>query len=376
MNAKSLLPLLTALLITPAATCAVSIALPSRSVAQTTVEPIAPLEIEGKLNSSSQVLSDGSFYNVHTFEGQAGQNVRIEMESEVFDTYLILLASDGSRLAENDDAVRTNSRIIVTLPTTGTYRLLANSYAAGETGNYSLTIRSASTEEVMAAAQLEEVNRLFALNQFEEVVSIAEEALRLSQEIGDRRAQVVILDIQALALRQLGQYEQSIVLIDQGLALAQENERARFLSRKCFVVYLLGEHEAAIGLAQDALTLAETYSSITDQMNVLLCMGGAYIELGQHEQAVELLQQVLTIAEENNSIEGQQVALLNLGWAYQSAGQYEQAIEFFQRALPFAQQLQDPLDEAWVIGNLGYTYGYVGRYEEGLDLLSRALEDV
>ncbi|MGB3494647.1 MAG: CHAT domain-containing protein [Elainellaceae cyanobacterium] len=211
------------------------------------------------------------------------------------------------------------------------------------------------------------------LNQFEEVVFVAEDALRLSQEIEDRETQVVILNRLASALNKLGRYEQAIARLDQGLALAQENERANLLFSKCAVVDELGEHDVAIELAQEALTLAATYNSPTDQMQALLCMGSASISLGQHEQAVEMLQQVLTIAEEHNSIQAQRIALLNLGWAHQSAGQYEQAIVFFERALPFAQQLQDPLDEAWVIGNLGYTYGYVGRYEEGLDLLSRAL---
>jgi hypothetical protein len=55
------------------------------------------------------------------------------------------LNPDGSTLAENDDiAGSTNSRIPVsdfmTLPTTGTYTILANSFSPGATGGYSLTL--------------------------------------------------------------------------------------------------------------------------------------------------------------------------------------------------------------------------------------------
>ena len=67
------------------------------------------------------------------------------------DTYLYLLAPDGSLIAENDDidlGVVTNSRIPVaagtffTLQQTGTYTVIATSFSNGETGGYTLTLTS------------------------------------------------------------------------------------------------------------------------------------------------------------------------------------------------------------------------------------------
>ena len=111
---------------------------------------IEPLIIEGTLDENSEVLEqDSTYYNVHTFDGQAGQNVSIELASDNFDTYLLLLLPDGSVLSQNDDGEEgTNSNIAITLPTTGTYTILANSYEAGETGRYTLTVQPPSGEAV------------------------------------------------------------------------------------------------------------------------------------------------------------------------------------------------------------------------------------
>jgi serine protease Do len=96
--------------------------------------------VQGRLTTDSNVLpADNSYFNAYIFEGRAGQSVSITMTSNQVDAYLILLAPDGSDLAQDDDSAGgTNARISVVLPTNGTYTILANSYAEGEVGTYSL----------------------------------------------------------------------------------------------------------------------------------------------------------------------------------------------------------------------------------------------
>jgi len=96
--------------------------------------------VNGALERGDDVLSaDRSFFDVYTFEGRRGQQVAIDMVSPEFDTYLILLAPDGSELAQDDDGSgSTNARIVLTLPLDGTYTVVANSYRGGETGRYAL----------------------------------------------------------------------------------------------------------------------------------------------------------------------------------------------------------------------------------------------
>ncbi len=100
--------------------------------------------VQGQLGRESSVLpADNSYFDLYAFEGQAGQQVVIEMTSSEVDAYLILLGPDGQDLAQDDDSGgRTNARLATTLPENGTYTVLANSYAPGELGSYSIRLAS------------------------------------------------------------------------------------------------------------------------------------------------------------------------------------------------------------------------------------------
>ncbi|HEY0083089.1 MAG TPA: carboxypeptidase regulatory-like domain-containing protein, partial [Pyrinomonadaceae bacterium] len=90
------------------------------------------------------VENDGSLVDEYIFNGTAGQQVTITMQSSAFDTVLYLLGPDGSQLAFNDDIDRNgtppnrNSRIVITLPESGVFSILANSFAPEERGAYTL----------------------------------------------------------------------------------------------------------------------------------------------------------------------------------------------------------------------------------------------
>lgn len=81
----------------------------------------------------------------YTFEGNAGQNVLITMDraSGNLDTFLILLAPDGSEIARNDDRddVVTDSTINTALTQDGTFTIVATRYGqtiGGTEGQFTL----------------------------------------------------------------------------------------------------------------------------------------------------------------------------------------------------------------------------------------------
>ncbi|MDC0833093.1 Peptidase [Geitlerinema sp. FC II] len=96
----------------------------------------------GSLDNSDDVLRDRSRFDLYSFDGRAGQEIRIQLESRDFDTYLILLGPDDRPLGENDDRARNdpNAELTVTLPRTGTYRIVANAFDARGRGRYTLTV--------------------------------------------------------------------------------------------------------------------------------------------------------------------------------------------------------------------------------------------
>jgi peptidyl-Asp metalloendopeptidase len=116
--------------------------------------PTSPIAIGGSASGTlgaaagcfSAFRSAGTFAARFAFAGTAGQTVRVELTSPTLDTYLYLIGTDGSVLAEDDDAGgNLNSTVpssggVVTLPTTGTYTIEATTFDAGQAGAFTVRV--------------------------------------------------------------------------------------------------------------------------------------------------------------------------------------------------------------------------------------------
>ena len=113
-----------------------------RSDQEPTAIAINGSPIQGMLDSRSNILPDGSYYNPYSFEGRAGQRITLDMASDELDSYLILIAADHDDffVEDDDSGGNLNARLSVQLPYTGTYLIFANAYAEGETGRYQLRL--------------------------------------------------------------------------------------------------------------------------------------------------------------------------------------------------------------------------------------------
>lgn len=104
-----------------------------------------PVQAETFLEESGTIVPAEQRY---TFEGKAGQQITITLESEDFDPVLVLTNSAGDEVATNDDFGGTlNSAIIVTLPRQDTYTVVARSFG-GQGGDYAVMIRTSTAYEV------------------------------------------------------------------------------------------------------------------------------------------------------------------------------------------------------------------------------------
>jgi serine protease Do len=119
------------------------------------------LNTSGQLTNQSETITSRYFRQgkAYTFSGQAGQVVLIELESNEFDTYLIVQNDRGETLAQDDDggAEGSNSALRFTLPETGTYRVVVTPFNEGYSGAYSLKV---SGERLITPAIVETTGRL------------------------------------------------------------------------------------------------------------------------------------------------------------------------------------------------------------------------
>lgn len=97
------------------------------------------VSLSGSLSSSDEQLNSGEYADRYVIAGRRGERVALDLQSDAFDTYL-MLRGPGDVSADNDDGPNgTNSRIDMVLPADGDYTVSVTSYGPGEVGPYSLT---------------------------------------------------------------------------------------------------------------------------------------------------------------------------------------------------------------------------------------------
>lgn len=97
---------------------------------------------QGTLTSDDPVLDD-SYAHAWELHGSAGETLTVELISDDFDCYLYLTGPGLDVLSDDDGAGSLDSRIEVTFPETGTYRVVATTFGDFGTGAYRVrTIRT------------------------------------------------------------------------------------------------------------------------------------------------------------------------------------------------------------------------------------------
>lgn len=99
-------------------------------------------EIDGQLLASDPVVADGRRGQAWGLNGSAGQRLVIDLVADDFDAYLYL-AGPGliEPLSDDDGGEGLNSQLTVTLPESGTYRIVVSSLSDGS-GPFTLGVAS------------------------------------------------------------------------------------------------------------------------------------------------------------------------------------------------------------------------------------------
>ena len=111
------------------------------------VVPIGPGQtVNGRLERSDALLDDDSYFDLYEYRGQPGEAIVVILRSSDFDAFLQGGPASGADVSvedsDDDGAGGTDARLSVTLGPSGLYRIRANSYGAGETGAYTLSLQS------------------------------------------------------------------------------------------------------------------------------------------------------------------------------------------------------------------------------------------
>lgn len=301
--------------------------------------------VEGVLEEGDAHLSNGSFYDGHVFEGEAGQIVRILMVSEAFDTFLLLQNASGEGLTRNDDGSDgTNAEIVFRLPETGQYQIIANAYDESGKGAYRLTVERSDENRLRQAELKAQADRLLQqgldsarLSQYQLALDSWQAALKIYRDIGNRKGEAATLGNLGIVYYSLSDYQQAIDFHQQSLAIAKEisdhQGEANSLGNLGNVYYSLGKYQRAIDFYHHQLTLAREISDRRGKSSALGNLGLVYYSLGEYQRAIDFHRQSLAIKQEIGNRQGEAISLNNLGDAWKERGQHEIAAIFYKNSI-------------------------------------------
>lgn len=121
------------------AALALGLSIPAVADAQQVLRP--GMTISGQLSPGDARLNSGEFMDVYELDGRSGDRLTVLMTSGAVDSYL-MMDGPGGFSDENDDAESgdLDARLDVRLPVSGRYRIVATSFAPGETGAYQIAV--------------------------------------------------------------------------------------------------------------------------------------------------------------------------------------------------------------------------------------------
>ena len=339
--------------------------------------------VRGRLDENSNILEvDGSYYNIHTFEGAAGEQIVIELTSDEFDAYLILVDPQGNALAQDDDGGGgTNAKIAIPLPIAGTYQVLVNSYNVGETGEYVLSWRDTTNIEIhqlRADRLFQQGLAQFYASEFAAAISSWERALEMYRDSGDPFGEGQTLGNLGNIYYILGRYPEAISLHTDALNLQQEighrQGEARSLGNLGSVYHALGDYDRAVELNELSLAIERELGNRQGESSALRALGKTYDAWGQYERALEVYNLSLELARLAGDRRGEAYSLASLGQVYEGLAQYETSVEFYNFSLEIFQEIDDLHGEAKIVLFLGEVHQFLQEYKSAKEFYRSALE--
>jgi hypothetical protein len=95
----------------------------------------------GRLEAGDAQLDNGEWFDAYEVQLQAGQQIAVEMSSDGLDTYVGVRSPSGDVNGNDDwEGSRTRSRVEWVVEETGTWVVLATTYAADESGSYTVLV--------------------------------------------------------------------------------------------------------------------------------------------------------------------------------------------------------------------------------------------
>lgn len=218
------------------------------------------------------------------------------------------------------------------------------------------------------------------LGQPRKAVEFYEQAMVVAHEIGDRRGERNALGNLGSVCIESGEPRKAVDFYERSLVISREigdrGGEAIALNNLGNAYKYLGEPRKAIKYCERALVIVRGIGNRRGEGNALGNLGNAYLDMDKPRKAIELYKQSLAIPRETGDRRAEDTTLANLGNIYLRSGQSRKAIEFYDQSLAIAREIGDRFGEASDLLNVAVALhklndltNAIARAEESLQIL-------
>ncbi|MBW4673200.1 MAG: CHAT domain-containing protein [Desmonostoc geniculatum HA4340-LM1] len=204
-----------------------------------------------------------------------------------------------------------------------------------------------------------------------------QEALKLWQQVDDKRWEANTLNTIGSAYDDLGEKQQALKYYNQALpisrAVLERRGEATILNNIGGVYSDLGEKQEALKYYNQALLIFRAIEDRKSEATTLKNIGSIYDDLGEKQQALKYLNQALLIFRAVVGKRGEAITLTTIGNVYSDLGEKQQALKYYNQALLIFRAIADRKMEATTLNNIGTVYSDLGEKQEALKYLNQAL---
>lgn len=207
---------------------------------------------------------------------------------------------------------------------------------------------------------------------------LADQALALARDLGDRRAEAKTLWLLLLINIFTGHPREAVAYGEQSLAIARElglHEQLAFTLNDITYAYLVvtDQVDHALEALSEARTLWQAQGNLPMLAGTLVSLSEFYQFAGDYEQALALSEEAYRIGQSIGNLWDQSYSRMMIGNVYLDRGQVDQAIAIMEESIRLGEQAGFIVPPIAASAELALTYGFLGMPEHGLDLARRAL---
>ncbi len=215
------------------------------------------------------------------------------------------------------------------------------------------------------------------VGQYEQALNYYQEALLISQDIGDRTVEAATLNNIGEVNRLSGNYPTALEYYEQSLAIARKvgdrTVESQPLNNIGEVNQLLGNYLTALEYYEQSLVIQRDIGDRAGEARTLGRIGIVKLLLGNHLTALEYYEQSLVIQRDIGERAGEAGTLNSIGIVNDLFGNYPTALEYYEQSLAIHREIGDRAGEAATLNNIGNVYNILGNYPTALEYYQQSL---